>query len=466
MFDSAVGPGLAAQIAAADPSSLSDAELVHLTCAAQRLEAWLASRGLAAAAEFTTRRPAEPDDDDGPGGCSPYAVDELAAALSATSTLAYRQCHHGLLLTRHLPATRALLEQGLITAYKASLVIDQAMFIDDPATMTALDARLASRLVGRTTTQIRRAAQRALHAVDPAAAIRRRRRAHTDRGVWFTPQPETGMTQLNAQLPAAQASRLELRLRALAEAAKTPGDTRTLAQRMADVLVDLALLNPHTRQPAPAAPTDRETTTGDPGTTTDRETTTGDPGTTTGDPASSSDGDLAHGAGLGVPGTGCQHTVDTPIVIHVTAPAATLLGADHQPGELAGYGTIDAALARRLAQDPDATWRRILTDPKSGAVLDVGHSTYRPPAALHRHVRTRDRNCRFPGCLRDAARCQQDHTIPYAAGGPTAAHNLGELCTHHHRLKHHADWQLTQPAAGTFEWTTPTGHTYTVKAND
>ena len=35
------------------------------------------------------------------------------------------------------------------------------------------------------------------------------------------------------------------------------------------------------------------------------------------------------------------------------------------------------------------------------------------------------------------------------------------LCRHHHILKHHPRWHLTQPAPGTFTWTTPTGRTYT-----
>jgi len=460
---------------------------------------------LAAAAAFAQARPVLADGIDHPDvtGCSWWAVDELATALAGTRGQARDHIDRGQTLAVHLPATAALLAAGQITEYKAILVLEQAVLLSD-AGKARLDHRMATRLVGKTTTQIRRAATRAAHAIDPSAAVRRRARAHQDRGIWFTPQPETGMTQVNALLPAADASQLEQRLRHLAEAARTPRDSRTLPARMADVLVDLSMLNPHTRGPdlcghdtaTPAhGSTDSTTTNGtgtDAGTTTDHGTTTDTEMTTDGDRTSGAD-DPAHTKGRArhsqaedtaeadrdehgrrdsddadLPGTGCQHAVDTATVIHVTVSAATLLGADHEPGHLAGYGPIDAALARRIAHHPHATWRRILTDPKSGAVLDVGHSTYRPPAALHRHVRARarDSHCRFPGCLRDAARCQQDHTIPYAAGGPTAAHNLGELCTHHHRLKHHAGWQLTQPAAGTFEWTTPTGHTYTVKAND
>ena len=64
--------------------------------------------------------------------------------------------------------------------------------------------------------------------------------------------------------------------------------------------------------------------------------------------------------------------------VHVTVPAGTLLGLCDEPGELAGYGPIPASMARRLAGD--GTWRRVLTDPASGAILDVGRrATQRPP---------------------------------------------------------------------------------------
>ena len=43
--------------------------------------------------------------------------------------------------------------------------------------------------------------------------------------------------------------------------------------------------------------------------------------------------------------------------IQVTIAASTLMGLDHQPAELDGYGAITAAMARRIASDPTAQWR-------------------------------------------------------------------------------------------------------------
>jgi hypothetical protein len=143
--------------------------------------------------------------------------------------------------------------------------------------------------------------------------------------------------------------------------------------------------------------------------------------------------------------------------VNLTLPLDTALGGN-SPAELAGYGPIDAGTARRLAAD--ATWRRILTDARTGAVVDVGRSTYRPPAALADLVVARDRCCVFPGCTYPADSCDLDHTISWQDGGSTSAANLGALCRHHHRLKHEKDWQLEQPAPGHFRWTSPTGRRY------
>ena len=90
---------------------------------------------------------------------------------------------------------------------------------------------------------------------------------------------------------------------------------------------------------------------------------------------------------------------------------STLIGADDQPAELVGHGPIPAGLAREIAAD--AVWRRLVTDPLSGTVLDYGRTTYHPPAALADHVRVRDVYCRFPGCRRRAADAELDHVVAW-----------------------------------------------------
>lgn len=149
--------------------------------------------------------------------------------------------------------------------------------------------------------------------------------------------------------------------------------------------------------------------------------------------------------------------------IQVVVGAGTLLGLGEEPAELAGYGPIPAELARQLAGD--ATWRRILTDPVSGVVLDAGARRF-PPPALARFVRARTVACTFPGCPVPAIRSDLDHTVAHARGGPTRHDNLGPACAHHHALKHRAGWALTQPRPGIFEWTSPAGRVYLTNGDD
>ncbi|WP_170297242.1 HNH endonuclease signature motif containing protein [Georgenia thermotolerans] len=126
--------------------------------------------------------------------------------------------------------------------------------------------------------------------------------------------------------------------------------------------------------------------------------------------------------------------------------------------ELDGYGPITPAVARALAAG--GTWRRIVTDPLSGAVLDVGRTTYRPPADLVRHLAARDRGCVSPTCQVPPGHCQIDHTMPWSQGGPTADWNTELLCGREHLIKTCGAFKLAQPTPGTFVWTTPTGHRY------
>ncbi|HET6919954.1 MAG TPA: hypothetical protein VFI46_10890, partial [Jiangellaceae bacterium] len=48
------------------------------------------------------------------------------------------------------------------------------------------------------------------------------------------------------------------------------------------------------------------------------------------------------------------------------------------------------------------TWRRLLTDPATGALLDHGTTRYTPPQDLIDHILARDGTCRFPTVRREA----------------------------------------------------------------
>src|SRR6478736_6462564 len=108
-------------------------------------------------------------------------------------------------------------------------------------------------------------------------------------------------------------------------------------------------------------------------------------------------------------GRGCARCSGRPgAEVRITINASTLIGLDDQPAHLDGHGPLDAVRARALAVG--GVWRRLVTDPVTHRVLDVGRERYRPPAALDDFVRLRDGTCAAPGCMVPACRCELDHT--------------------------------------------------------
>jgi hypothetical protein len=82
-----------------------------------------------------------------------------------------------------------------------------------------------------------------------------------------------------------------------------------------------------------------------------------------------------------------------------------------------------------------------------GRVLAVGRRTRKPPDALRRAVRERDRHrCRFPGC--ESRRVDLHHIRHWSNGGQTSQGNLLCLCRRHHRIVHDKGYIIT--AGGQF----------------
>ena len=150
------------------------------------------------------------------------------------------------------------------------------------------------------------------------------------------------------------------------------------------------------------------------------------------------------------------------VSVNVTIDLPTLLGLAENPGQLSGYGAIPASVARELASD--ATWKRFVTDPITGNLLDFGREKYEPPQALVDFLLARDRTCRFPGCRQPASHTDIDHAHSWESGGETSIENLGLLYRRHHRLKTHGRWSLISNQDGSCEWTSPAGKKYFVPA--
>ena len=125
---------------------------------------------------------------------------------------------------------------------------------------------------------------------------------------------------------------------------------------------------------------------------------------------------------------------------------------------------MPAEIAREVAGFA-RSWRRVVTDPVDGHVLDFGRTVYLPDR-LRAYVFARDRGCRAPGCTnRAASRLQMDHALPFPIG-PSSAGNCGALCTTCHQLKTDGHTDITDSTAdGSCTWLTAWGQTIHVPAH-
>ncbi|HKS51112.1 MAG TPA: HNH endonuclease signature motif containing protein, partial [Pseudonocardiaceae bacterium] len=90
--------------------------------------------------------------------------------------------------------------------------------------------------------------------------------------------------------------------------------------------------------------------------------------------------------------------------------------------------------------------------------LDAAAAEPAVPAHLRRAVTTRHPHCAFPGCEQPASVCHIHHIVPRSAGGPTALHNLINLCSFHHLIViHRWGWSLTLHPDGGTTATSPDG---------
>jgi hypothetical protein len=101
--------------------------------------------------------------------------------------------------------------------------------------------------------------------------------------------------------------------------------------------------------------------------------------------------------------------------------------------------------------------------PVARGACDHAHAEpqYRPSRKLRHLVMARNIRCTAWGCISPAARCDQDHTLPWDDGGLTCECGLAPLCRRHHQIKQAQGWKLEQPEPGIMKWTTPAGLTRT-----
>jgi hypothetical protein len=232
-------------------------------------------------------------------------------------------------LVYEMPHTLAGLEAGVLSEWRATLIVQESACLDVEDRRT-LDAELCSdvaELDGLGDARIRAEAKKIAYRLDPHAIVDRAVRAESERTVTIRPAPDT-MTYVTALLPMAQGVAVYAALR---RAADTCGDRRGRGQVMADTLVERV--------------------------------------------------------------SGRAAEVPVPVAVDVVITDESLFAGDTEPARVVGYGPVPAAIARRLIaaglkdRRSRATLRRLYKHPRSGALVAMESRARlfpKGPVAVHR----------------------------------------------------------------------------------
>jgi len=321
-------------------------------------------------------------------------------------------------LATDLPHTRTALASGRLNEHRAMIIARETGCLDshqrsqvdtdtcaapdltnNPEHEDPLDGVGTARLAGQVRARVA--------ATDPAAVVRRQRRAESERRVSVRPAPD-GMAYLSGMLSLTQAvacyAALDRDAKAIVAAGDPthPGKARTKNQVMADLLVERV--------------------------------------------------------------TGQASADAVPVTVSLVMSDATLLGGGHEPAIIPGHGPVPAQVARetvaRATEELQAWVRRLYTDP-AGRLIALSTTQRLATEGLADYLKVRDQGlCRTPWC--DAPARHVDHVTPWAEGGTTDAENLQGLCEACNHAKQAAGWrqQALDSLDGRHlvETTTPTGH--------
>ncbi|HWJ86068.1 MAG TPA: DUF222 domain-containing protein [Cellulomonas sp.] len=289
--------------------------------------------------------------------------------------------------TTEMPHTLTALRHGRVSEYQAVLLVQETACLEredraridellcaDPETLEGVGARQMSAMARRLAAQL-----------DPAAVVRRARRAESERCVTLRPAPDS-MTYLTALLPMAQGVAAYAALARAADLDVASGASaldaapRGRGQIMADTLVERL--------------------------------------------------------------TGQTTAAAVPVTVNLVMSDAALLGAGHEPGHLQGAGPVPAQVARELVAaglDGEAAWlRRLYADPGGDLVAMSSKSRFHPDG-LAEFLRIRDQGiCRTPYC--GAPIRHIDHVVGVASGGATSAANGEGLCVACNLAKEAPGW--------------------------
>ena len=254
---------------------------------------------------------------------------EIALARHDSPNCGGRHLGFARALMYEMPYTLAALEAGVLSEWRATLIVRESacLSVEDRGTLDERMCADQSELAGKGDKGIEVKAKALAYELDPQAVVDRAVRAERERTVTIRPAPDT-MSYVTLLLPMAQGVSVYA---ALKGAADTTFDGRGRGQVMADTAYERI----------------------------------------TGHPAE----------------------VPTPIAVNLVLTDETLLGGASTPAHVPGYGPVPAAIACRLAAEAvadersKATLRRLYRHPKTGALVAMESRAAAVPVgsgAVHR----------------------------------------------------------------------------------
>ncbi len=398
--------GIALQILeSVDPAALEDPlDRLHYLRALDRAEAYIAAKRVVALAALA-----------GPVPSGAYLTEvhvehEVAVARRTSRYSAGRAIETARALVTDFPSFRSALAKGEISQAHCSILVDRTRVLDDPALRARIEARVLAKARRLAPGEFAREVTKAVLRVDPAGAADRHRRAKETRRVTARPV-EDGMGYLGVVDDWVTISAIHQTLTSDARALQLQRGGAPAAADDGDALLDSC------RADALAA----------------RVLGT-----------------------LDADGTISWERETVPVTGQLVIDLDTLRGEADHPCLLDGQ-PIPAAVGRELARGIES-WRRMVTDPVTGHLLDYGRETYLP-APLRRYIGARDGGCRAPGCgTTNPARLQLDHADPFP-DGPSDTANTGDLCASPcHQLKTAGHVDIVDGRAdGSCTWVTAWG---------
>ncbi len=397
--------------------TLDDDELTGLLCAARRLSSWAASIEVRAVSQLAARRRAYAAAAGDLRPCD-HIGDEVAAALTLTCRAADRLVSLAAAIAR-LPAVGAALAAGRIDLPKAIIFTSELAGLGG-VEAAAVAALVAADAPGLTTGQLRGVLHRAVLALDPDAARKRREKAQKDARVECWTEPAGTWSLAGRDMPPAAVLAAANHIDAAARDLKNAGAEGTLEQLRARVFLALLTSQPlytllpgqdDDTLPGQRNDTDGTTTGRQDGAPVGRESRNGDAGNAPGHGGQDGDGTGPDGqnedeSGSGDadepgwpgpaggtrpprpgpgPGPGPAGPPGRPAppagltgTVNFTIPLTTWLGLTGGPGEATGYGYLDAAASRDLTTaittTPGSRWCLTITSPGGHA---IGHACAR-----------------------------------------------------------------------------------------